>query len=221
MFKKLFSTITLAGVMVLLALSMAHGQAVKQPDALRTYLTEREIDVIKELNYARQEPGKYAAILKNYAAFIKGNKLMVPGQTPVVLQEGKGAVEEAIRFLEQTPPKKPLKASKGLSAAAKDLAAEQGKTGATGHQGAGNSSPASRVEKYGQWLETVGENCNYGSNNGREIVIQLIVDDGVPSRGHRDNVFNDEFRAVGVPIGSHPEYGFVCVQDCAGGFKLR
>ena len=49
--------------------------------------------------------------------------------------------------------------------------------------------------------------------------LQLIVDDRVPSRGHRTNIFKKEFKVVGVNIGSHKRYGSLCVMDYAGGFS--
>ncbi len=34
-------------------------------------------------------------------------------------------------------------------------------------------------------------------------VVSLLVDDGVPSRGHRDNILNESYNRVGVAIGEH------------------
>jgi hypothetical protein len=36
-----------------------------------------------------------------------------------------------------------------------------------------------------------------------KVVIGLIVDDGVPSRGHRHNVFHDKYQLCGVASGYH------------------
>ncbi len=52
-----------------------------------------------------------------------------------------------------------------------------------------------------------GENLAYGLITGKEAVIGLIVDDGVPDRGHRKNIFNDAWIDVGNYFGSHKTYG--------------
>ena len=43
----------------------------------------------------------------------------------------------------------------------------------------------------------------------------MIVDDGVPSRGHRTNVFKPEFNIVGIGSGNHKTYKTSCVLDYA------
>jgi hypothetical protein len=44
----------------------------------------------------------------------------------------------------------------------------------------------------------------------------LLIDDGVPSRGHRVNILRESFLSVGVAINTHPNYGMICVIDYAG-----
>jgi uncharacterized protein YkwD len=43
----------------------------------------------------------------------------------------------------------------------------------------------------------------------------LIVDDGVPARGHRKNCFNPDFNVVGIAVGSHKVHKYTCVMDFA------
>jgi uncharacterized protein YkwD len=40
----------------------------------------------------------------------------------------------------------------------------------------------------------------------REVVVALIVDEGVPSRGHRDNLYNCTFNQVGIGIAPNKDY---------------
>jgi uncharacterized protein YkwD len=53
------------------------------------------------------------------------------------------------------------------------------------------------------------------------VVIGLLVDDGVPSRGHRHNILSADARFAGVGCGHHTEYGTMCVIDFAGGYRER
>ena len=45
----------------------------------------------------------------------------------------------------------------------------------------------------------------------------MIVDDGVPSRGHRHNIFNPSWRVHGCYTGHHGTYNTMTVQEFTGG----
>jgi uncharacterized protein YkwD len=186
-----------------------------------SYLSPVEAGVVAELNLARTDPKAYARYLRDYRALIHNGVFEQPGEIGVQLQEGTRAVDEAIAFLEKRPPLGALAPSRGISRAARAQALDQGKSGATGHSGSDGSSPFDRMNRYGKWATTAGENAAYGASDARGIVIQLIVDDGVSSRGHRANIFNAAFKVVGIGVGPHPKYGTVCVQDFAGGYEEK
>lgn len=48
-----------------------------------------------------------------------------------------------------------------------------------------------------------GENIECGGESGEEIIMNLMIDDGVPDRGHRKNIFEPNFRLVGVGCSPH------------------
>lgn len=81
--------------------------------------------------------------------------------------------------------------------------------------------PAVRVNRYGGWEKAIAENISYGPSGARDIVVSLIVDDGVPGRGHRQNIFNPDFRAAGTACGPHAVYGTMCVIDFAGEYREK
>jgi uncharacterized protein YkwD len=173
--------------------------------------------VIREMNLARQNPAAYAAYLEDLRTHFNGRFLVLPGRTKIYTREGLGAVDEAIRFLRSTKPIQPLTLSPGMCRGAADHCAEQA-NGAIGHDGRGWSNPGSRMNRYGTWTSAWGENISYGKNSERDIVLALIIDDGLPARKHRANIFATKFNYVGAAYGPHARYGSVCSIDFAGAY---
>lgn len=185
------------------------------------FLSPLENSVVREINMARTAPKDYASLLKQYRKYYDKKILRLPGKTPILTKEGVRAVDEAIRFLRSLQPLSPLISSKGMSSGAKDHVKDQGPSGSTQHKGSDGSQPSDRVNRYGTWEKSLGENISYGSDQARDIVMGLIIDDGVPGRGHRKNIFHSDFRVIGVACGPHPDYRSVCVMTFAGGYKEK
>ena len=62
------------------------------------------------------------------------------------------------------------------------------------------------------------ENVSYGSDTARDVVIQLIVEDGQFPKYHRENIFTLDFQVTGVACDSHPEWRSVCAIIYANGY---
>jgi len=177
--------------------------------------------ILAELNYARTKPAEYAQFLENMKQYFKGNTYEYPGEIPLLTNEGVGAVQEAIDFLKSAAPRPLFSLSVGLSKAAADHRNDCGAKGIISHTGSDGSSMEDRINRYGSWDITIGENIAFGTKTARDIVIQLIVDDGVSSRGHRENIFNEQFLKVGLAYGFHKEYKTMCVMDFAAAFNEK
>ena len=162
--------------------------------------------VLRELNLARENP-------KLYATFAAESR-------PFHMIERGRAVDEAVRFLNKAHPLPPLTLSAGMCRAAADHCSEQ-VAGQLGHDGADRSSPGDRISRYGAWSTTWGENISYSQKTARGVVLALIIDDGVRSRGHRKNIFNAKFNYAGAAFGPHARYRTVCTIDFAGGYAER
>lgn len=165
-----------------------------------SYLTEGEKNVIFLINQVRTDPPRFA---KEYLESRRG--------------EGNEA-EECYQELLKAEPLQPLKPSKALSLASRDHATDMGAKGLVGHEGPNGKTPTDRVKKYGIFTGPYTgpwENCSYGFDDPRQIVLQLLIDKGVPSRGHRKNIMEKAVNFIGVAIQPHKTYTFNCVMDFA------
>ncbi|MFC1669624.1 CAP domain-containing protein [Spirochaetota bacterium] len=181
-------------------------------------LSSLERGVFREQNEARTNPKKYARKLEATLKYYSGNIFRRPGAIGIRTREGTRAVREAIRYLRRVSPRSAMKLSRGMSKACRDHVRDQGRRGTTGHYGSDRSSPFARMKRYGRYLSTAGENIGYGPKRADLVVMQLIIDDGVRSRGHRKNIFNPSFKVTGIACGSHRVYRNMCVITYAGGF---
>jgi uncharacterized protein YkwD len=198
--------------------SLELGGAVTSLELGRS-LTPLELGIVTEHNLARTDPRAYADYLREFREFFDGNLIRIPGQTAAVLtREGRGAVDEAIDFLMAVDPIQSLTTSEGMSRGAADHVRDQGPAGGTGHDGSDGSTPGERIDRHGFWNMIFAENLAYGPDRALDVVMGLIIDDGVPDRGHRTNIFDPRLRIIGVACGPHEVYRSMCVMDYAGEF---
>jgi uncharacterized protein YkwD len=102
----------------------------------------------------------------------------------------------------------PFYPEKDLYNAALGHAIKSGKNGQVGHQGF-DARFKPLMKKY----NSVAENCAYGYDKAVDIALELLIDEDVPSLGHRVNMLNPELNSIGVSIQPHKSYRFNCVMD--------
>lgn len=203
---------------VLGALLAAPGASLAGEEGEKYERLARE--VFKESNVARSQPEAYVGYMEEYRKLYDGT-VVKQGSVNLQTNEGVAAVDEAIRALKKQKALPEFSYSGGMSRGAADHVRDTGPKGMLAHTGSDGSNPFDRINRYGSWEKTAGENISYGSFTGRDVVMQLIIDDGVKSRGHRKNIYNPEFLVTGVACGYHKVYSVMCVITYAGGYREK
>ncbi len=176
--------------------------------------------IVREMNFARENPAQYASYIEEYRSHFQGTLLVLPDRIPLRTKEGVRAVDEAVRFLQNIAPQAPLTFSPGMSHAAADHCAEQA-GGGMSHRGRDGSNTGDRINRYGNWSGTWGENLSCGPAGARAIVMALIIDDGLRGRKHRANIFSKNFASAGAAVGNHAVYRTICSIEFAGEYAER
>ncbi len=160
------------------------------------YLAEEEKKVILFMNMARHNGSLFAeTFLESY---IEVNDL-----------ENSSYLRSLFRDLKKVSGLQPLLPEEDLTAAAQGHATKSGKKGRVGHQDFNKRFDPLMGNPYSH----VGENCSYGYEEAIDIVITLLIDEGIKDQGHRKNILSDSFNSVGVAIRPHKSYRVNCVMD--------
>jgi hypothetical protein len=172
--------------------------------------------VFAEINQIRANPQAYARELRHQqvrdARYTDDDGYGSAPQDP-------DAVEDAIGFLMRQPALPALSEDPRLAAAARSHVARQGPRGEVGHGAPG--ALGQRLQAQGLWAGLEAESISYGQRTPADVVRQLVVDSGVPNRGHRKDLFGQAYQAAGVACGRHAEWGSMCVIDFAGAIVRR
>lgn len=168
----------------------------------------------------RTNPSSFIPDLEEMLPRFNGNMYTRPND-PVLLstQEGAAVVQELIAYLKKAEPLEPLEWDDNIAKASKDHVLNMAESGATGHTGQDGSSPFERMERYTKLEGSSGENISYGQDDPKGVIIQLAIDDGVASRGHRTNIMNPAFFKFGCHTGAHSKYKHSTVLNYNGSFS--
>lgn len=171
---------------------------------------ELEDEVFKAQNEIRKNPQSFIPKLKDTLKYFRDKILHKPGEDPIQTYEGAQAVEEAIEFLKQQRPVPELKLCKEITSACRDHCKDIGPRGQTTHEGIDGKNISDRIEKYCEWDGACAENLDFGFRRADNIILNLVIDDGVKERYQRANLFHPELKYCGVGAGLHKDYG-ICV----------
>jgi uncharacterized protein YkwD len=160
----------------------------------------KELELLQLINEVRTNPKKFLA----------------DRALPYILETEEDTVENRyvaslLTQLRNPHPVAALKQDIYLHDQAHSFAADMGKTGAVGHFSKKLGSFEQRLKKYAN--KAIGENCDYGSDEPLDILMNLLIDDGVVGVGHRKNLLSSRFKWIGIAIEPHKTYEWNCVID--------
>ncbi len=159
-------------------------------------LNQEEQKVILFMNMARYDGSLFAGTFLEAYLDEKGIKK-------------NGYVRSLFRDLRKTEGLPPLEPQADLTTIALEHARVSGESGSTGHQNFNQ-----RFENVlGNPYTLVAENLAYGHPEAIDIVISLLIDEGIRNLGHRKNILHPQFNSVGVVIRSHEQFRVQCVID--------
>jgi uncharacterized protein YkwD len=179
-------------------------------------LSTREKQLFDEINLARGNPDVYIKVLEAFRKSYRGKEIHFPEGRVLVTNEGVEALDDAIKFLREVKPLPPFELRAGMVQAARVHANDLASSDKSGHRGSDGSKPDDRISRFGTWDGSVGENIVYDSSTARYDVIGMIIDDGTSNRGHRENLFSEDFQVIGIAIGKRANgssFGVVTFAD--------
>lgn len=165
----------------------------------------------KNASYMKEEEKK--VVLYCNLARMNGRKFIKTFVLPHVGRQRNTYINSLIRDLNRTKNKKMYLPNQKLYQAAQYHANDMGKTGKMAHSSSNGTSFSKRIYKFYSRAGAIAENCGYGNKNALGFVMQLLIDEGVPSLGHRKNILADNYKSIGVSIRPHKKWGANCVQD--------
>ena len=159
------------------------------------YMSVAEINVIYILNLVRTNPALFAkTVLKKYP--------VVSGKEELV--NNAYYYQSLMKKLLTMEPQEMLYPDNTCYTSAKCHAYSSGIAGYVGHER--RNRDCKTKQHY------FGECCDYGNADPLEIVLSLLIDEGVPSLGHR-NICLGDYTRIGVSIQPHSKYGTNAVFD--------
>ena len=181
------------------------------------YILDRiKKEVIIETNRIRTNPKAYIPILEKYLENFDDNILTRPDKNECIeTQEGPKAYKEAIEFLKNQKPINEIEFDEEASKVAEEYAKVLSNSGED-ENGEDERRIEERVDKYLEYDYAISECIDFGGSSGIEVIVNLLVDDGVKLRTHRENLFSNKFQYYGVAVVTHPEYDFCTVIDYFG-----
>jgi uncharacterized protein YkwD len=182
-------------------------------------LSELEMSIVSEINQVRNNPQSFIAYLEEYKKYLIGKMLSLPNKPKMVMIEGLPAVEDAIIDLKKLSKQNSFAVSNGLSKVARYQLLDLQENPSLKHFGKDGSTLDVRMSRVGFSGGAIAENISHRVEAAREVILAMIIDDGVKSRSHRKNIFSPTFKLFGIACGIGKDARTLCVAEFADDFQ--
>jgi len=190
-------------------------------------IDENEVDYVEKsrnifnlINKFRSNPRELARHLEKLKKYLDKNTniLSEPDKIQIQMVEGENVFNEAIQYLKNLSPLPPFEWDDCLAQSAQEHVDDIGPKGLLLYQSSDGTEPEDRISKYGNYVESLGENIDFGPNDEIGVIVSLTLDDGEEERPHRDNLFKNDYKKIGIACGPHQSEFQMCVMDMAYDF---
>ena len=181
---------------------------------------EKAKSIFNLINKFRANPRELARHLQKLKQYLDTNSniLSEPDKIQIQMVEGEEVFNEAINYLNNLRPMKPFQWEEALAQSAQEHVDDIGPKGLLLYQSSDGTEPEDRIAKYGDYVESLGENIDFGPNDALGVIVSLTLDDGEEERPHRENLFKSEYKKIGIACGPHQTEFQMCVMDLAYDF---
>ena len=181
---------------------------------------EKARNIFNLINKFRANPRDLARHLERLKKYLdtSTNILSEPDKIQIQMVEGEEVFNEAINYLKNLRPLQPFQWEDALAQSAQEHVDDIGPKGLLLYQSSDGTEPEDRITKYGEYKESLGENIDFGPNDAIGVIVSLTLDDGEEERPHRDNLFKNDYRKIGIACGPHQTEFQMCVMDLAYDF---
>ncbi len=182
--------------------------------------SEKACNIFNLLNQFRANPRQLARYLEKLKKYLDKatNILSEPNKIQIQMIEGEKAIDDAIKFLKSLSAIPPLEWDENLTKSAQEHVDDIGPKGILSYESSDGTETEERITKYGSYIDSLGENIDFGPNDEIGVIISMTLDDGEVERPHRGNLFKEEFKKIGVACGPHQTEYDMCVMDFASEF---
>ncbi len=160
--------------------------------------SKHELEILSIINQARTDPQSF--LQKIALPYIESNNL-----------KSNSYAQSLIRDLKKQEPVAIISIDSSLQEMAKKFAIHSGKKGVFGH-----ARYNQRYNTYGSHLNYDGENIQYGLEQPLDIVMDLLIDEGIASLGHRKNILSSDFSVIGIGFAKHKRINYNTVMAFGG-----